>query len=79
LSVRFDGVAEIEDLKVVKSKDADGKGIKTVISRTCEIKVLDKKNSYCIKYKYHSLWFVSYDKRWSSFEKRRYSMSMGSI
>jgi DNA-directed RNA polymerase subunit beta' len=42
LSVRFDGVAEIEDLKVVKSKDADGKGIKTVISRTCEIKVLDK-------------------------------------
>tara|TARA_B100000780_G_scaffold270969_1_gene231371 strand:+ start:7975 stop:12282 length:4308 start_codon:yes stop_codon:yes gene_type:complete len=43
LSVRFDGVAEIEDLKIVKSKDAEGKGIKTVISRTCEIKLLDKK------------------------------------
>ena len=44
LSVRFDGVAEIEDLKVVKSKDSDGKNINTVISRTCEIKVLDKKS-----------------------------------
>ena len=44
LSVRFDGVAEIEDLKVVKSKDSDGKNINTVISRTCEIKILDKKS-----------------------------------
>ena len=44
LSVRFDGVAEIEDLKVVKSKYYDGKNINTVISRTCEIKVLDKKS-----------------------------------
>ena len=44
LSVRFDGIAEIEDLKVVKSKDSDGKNINTVISRTCEIKVLDKKS-----------------------------------
>ena len=42
LFVRFDGVAEIEDLKIVKSKDSDGKNINTVISRTCEIKVLDK-------------------------------------
>ena len=44
LSVRFDGVAEIEDLKVVKSKDAEGNNLNTVISRTCEIKVLDKKS-----------------------------------
>ena len=44
LFVRFDGVAEIEDLKIVKSKDSDGKNINTVISRTCEIKVLDKKS-----------------------------------
>ena len=44
LSVRFDGVAEIEDLKVVNSKDSDEKNINTVISRTCEIKVLDKKS-----------------------------------
>ena len=44
LSVRFDGIAEIEDLKVVKSKDSEGKTLNTVISRTCEIKVLDKKS-----------------------------------
>ena len=44
LSVRFDGVAEIEDLKTVKSKDSEGKSINTVISRTCEIKVIDKKS-----------------------------------
>jgi DNA-directed RNA polymerase subunit beta' len=44
LSVRFDGLAEIEDLKVVKSKDSDGKNINVVISRTCELKVLDKKS-----------------------------------
>ncbi len=44
LSVRFDGVAEIEDLKTVKSKDSDGKNTNTVISRTCEIKVIDKKS-----------------------------------
>ena len=44
LSVRFDGVAEIEDLKTVKSKDSEGKCINTVISRTCEIKVIDKKS-----------------------------------
>ena len=44
LSVRFDGLAEIEDLKVVKSKDSDGKNVNVVISRTCELKVLDKKS-----------------------------------
>ncbi|RZP06807.1 MAG: DNA-directed RNA polymerase subunit beta' [Flavobacteriales bacterium] len=44
LSVRFDGLAEIEDLKVVKSKDSEGKNVNIVISRTCELKVLDKKS-----------------------------------
>ncbi len=44
LSVRFDGVAEIEDLKTVKSKDSERKNINTVISRTCEMKVIDKKS-----------------------------------
>ena len=44
LSVRFDGLAEIEDLKVVKSKDSEGKNVNVVISRTCELKVLDKKS-----------------------------------
>jgi DNA-directed RNA polymerase subunit beta' len=43
LEVRFDGVAEIEDLKTVKSKDSDGNEIDVVISRTSEIKLVDKK------------------------------------
>ena len=41
---KFDGVTEIDDLKVVKTKDNDGKAIDLVISRTCEIKVLDEKS-----------------------------------
>jgi DNA-directed RNA polymerase subunit beta' len=43
LMVKFDGLAEIEDLKTVKSKDNDGKTINVVISRTCELKLLDNK------------------------------------
>jgi len=43
LSVRFDGRAEIEDLKTVKAEDNDGKAIDIVISRTSEIKLIDKK------------------------------------
>jgi DNA-directed RNA polymerase subunit beta' len=40
---KFDGTAEIEDLKVVKSKDSDGNSSNIVISRTTEIKILDSK------------------------------------
>jgi len=40
---RFDGLAEIDDLKVVKAKDNEGKSSNIVISRTCEIKILDSK------------------------------------
>ena len=40
---RFDGVAEIEDLKTVKGTDAEGKAAEIVISRTAEIKILDAK------------------------------------
>ncbi len=43
LTVKFDGVAEIEDLKTVKGKDNDGNDINIVISRTSEIKLVDKK------------------------------------
>jgi DNA-directed RNA polymerase subunit beta' len=43
LIVKFDGVAEIEDLKTVKGKDNDGNEIDIVISRTSEIKLVDKK------------------------------------
>ena len=40
---RFDGVTEIDDLKVVKTKDNEGKSSNIVISRTSEIKILDSK------------------------------------
>ncbi|MBA21832.1 MAG: DNA-directed RNA polymerase subunit beta' [Flavobacteriales bacterium] len=43
LRVKFDGVAEIEDLKTVNGIDAEGNEIKIVISRTSEIKLIDKK------------------------------------
>ncbi len=44
LVAKFNGVAEIEDLKTVMGKDNDGKEVLIVISRTTEIKVLDKKS-----------------------------------
>jgi DNA-directed RNA polymerase subunit beta' len=43
LTVKFDGIVEIEDLKTVKSKDNDGKIVDVVISRTSELKLIDAK------------------------------------
>ncbi len=43
LVVKFDGKAEIEDLKTVKGEDNQGKTVDIVISRTSEIKLVDKK------------------------------------
>jgi DNA-directed RNA polymerase subunit beta' len=43
LEAKFNGVAEIEDLKTVKAQDTDGNDAEIVISRTSEIKVVDKK------------------------------------
>ena len=40
---KFEGTAELEDLKTVKGEDSDGKKINIVISRTCELKVIDNK------------------------------------
>ena len=39
---KFNGYAEIDDLKTIKTKDSDGKKIDLVISRTCEVKVIDE-------------------------------------
>ncbi|NND88895.1 MAG: DNA-directed RNA polymerase subunit beta', partial [Flavobacteriaceae bacterium] len=43
LEARFDGIAEIEDLKVVKGEAPDGGTADIVISRTAELKIKDKK------------------------------------
>ena len=40
---KFDGVAEIDDLKTVDSKDQEGIDVKIVISRTSEIKLIEEK------------------------------------
>ena len=42
LEAKFDGVVEIEDLRTVKGEDAEGKKVNIVISRTSEIKIIDK-------------------------------------
>ncbi|MGO3183311.1 MAG: DNA-directed RNA polymerase subunit beta' [Aequorivita sp.] len=43
LIVKFDGKAEIEDLKTVKGEDNQGNPVDIVISRTSELKLVDKK------------------------------------
>ena len=43
LVVKFDGKAEIEDLKTVKGTDSEGNDIDIVISRTSELKLADTK------------------------------------
>ncbi|HET8886164.1 MAG TPA: DNA-directed RNA polymerase subunit beta' [Salinimicrobium sp.] len=44
LTARFPGVAEIEDLKIVKGEAPDGSLSDIVISRTSELKIRDKKS-----------------------------------
>ncbi|MGS2740503.1 DNA-directed RNA polymerase subunit beta' [Sinomicrobium sp. M5D2P17] len=43
LHVKFNGIATIEDLKTVKSENAEGKVVDVVISRTSEVKITDEK------------------------------------
>ncbi|MCW5518071.1 DNA-directed RNA polymerase subunit beta' [Muriicola sp. Z0-33] len=43
LEAKFDGVAEIEDLRTVKGENSEGKSAVIVISRTSEIKIVDAK------------------------------------
>ncbi|GLB50944.1 DNA-directed RNA polymerase subunit beta' [Neptunitalea lumnitzerae] len=43
LFAKFDGRAEIDDLKTVKGEDAEGNAVDIVISRTTELKLIDEK------------------------------------
>ncbi|RRQ47705.1 DNA-directed RNA polymerase subunit beta' [Maribacter algicola] len=43
LEAKFSGIAEIEDLRIVKGENSEGKPVNIVISRTTEIKVVDAK------------------------------------
>ncbi|SDG71392.1 DNA-directed RNA polymerase subunit beta' [Psychroflexus sediminis] len=48
LEVKFDGVAEIEDLKTVEGRNSEGKKTDIVISRTSEVKIIDKKSGIAL-------------------------------
>jgi DNA-directed RNA polymerase subunit beta' len=48
LEAKFDGVAEIEDLKTVEGQNSEGKKIDIVISRTSEVKIIDKKSGIAL-------------------------------
>ncbi|MFO7744361.1 MAG: DNA-directed RNA polymerase subunit beta' [Psychroflexus sp.] len=48
LEAKFDGVAEIEDLKTVEGKNSEGNKIDIVISRTSEVKIIDKKSGIAL-------------------------------
>ncbi|PNQ73689.1 DNA-directed RNA polymerase subunit beta' [Hanstruepera neustonica] len=43
LVAKFDGIAEIDELKTVKGEDSEGNAVNIVISRTSELKLIDKK------------------------------------
>ena len=43
LIAKFDGNVKIEDLRTVNGKDSNGEKVEIVISRTAEIKIIDKK------------------------------------
>ncbi|NKI33427.1 DNA-directed RNA polymerase subunit beta' [Croceivirga thetidis] len=43
LEAKFDGVAEIEDLRLVKGENSEGEKSEIVISRTSEVKIVDEK------------------------------------
>ncbi len=45
---KFDGIAEIDDLKVVEGEDDAGKPANVVISRTSELKIVDPKTDHAM-------------------------------
>ena len=43
LAAKFDGILDIDELRTVKSKDAEGNTIEIVIGRTAEMRIIDPK------------------------------------
>ena len=48
LKAKFDGIAEIEELRTVKGEDNEGNVVDIVISRTAEVKLVDKNTGISI-------------------------------
>ena len=69
LTAKFDGKIVIEDLRTVEGKDADGKVIDIVISRTAEMKVIDKKTDITLSTNIIPYGSVIFNKKIKSIKK----------
>ena len=69
LTAKFDGKVVIEDLRTVEGKDTDGKVIDIVISRTAEMKVIDKKTDITLSTNIIPYGSVIFNKKIKSIKK----------
>ena len=69
LTAKFDGKVVIEDLRTVEGKDSDGKTADIVISRTAEIKVIDKKTDITLSTNIIPYGSVIFNKKIKSIKK----------
>jgi DNA-directed RNA polymerase subunit beta' len=69
LTAKFDGKVVIEDLRTVEGKDSDGKVIDIVISRTAEMKVIDKKTDITLSTNIIPYGSVIFNKKIKSIKK----------
>jgi DNA-directed RNA polymerase subunit beta' len=69
LIAKFDGKVVIEDLRTVEGKDAEGKVIDIVISRTAEMKVIDKKTDITLSTNIIPYGSVIFNKKIKSIKK----------
>ena len=69
LTAKFDGKVVIEDLRTVEGKDSDGKAVDIVISRTAEIKVIDKKTDITLSTNIIPYGSVIFNKKIKSIKK----------
>ena len=69
LTAKFDGKVVIEDLRTVEGKDSEGKAADIVISRTAEIKVIDKKTDITLSSNIIPYGSVIFNKKIKSIKK----------
>ena len=79
LIAKFDGTVNIEDLRTVAGKDKEGTAIDIIISRTAEIKIIDKKTGITQSTNILPYGSIIFDKDRKTIKKRRYDCTMGSF
>jgi len=77
--VKYNGIAEIEDLKVVKGEGLDGQPTDIIISRTSELKVKDKKTGVVLSTNNIPYGAQIFIHDGDTVKNRRYCLPMGSI